>query len=491
MEQYQSDQIPQSRIDEERNRSFKSTSLLGLLVTPLINLAWLPFDWYLAPMLFDQFMIIRIILLVFCLGLYALVAKNLLSMEVGTHLSLAPLLCQVLYTMNVVPENAMLTYNLGAALYYLSLGAALSWRPVNSIVFIGYVLFLSTAFFLFFGMNNFSIHFRNGSLVVFTAMLIPAITGKMRYDAFLTEITQRYQLDSANIKLATQNEEIVLQNSAIKTQQIELESAYLRITDSINYAKKIQESILSPEAELKNRLPNSFLINKPKDIVSGDFFWFKQKAGYTYLAVADCTGHGVPGALMTVLGATLLNQIFEEKHLPTPKDLLENLNIRIRQSHSQGTVGAHEGMDIALIRISSEGTELLFSGAKRPLLMIRNGELIETKGSKFAIGSCNNLLECYEQTEITLHNADQIYLFTDGITDQIGTNNGKKFMIKQLRENLISNSKKPSNYIGEILNTNLMQWQGTTPQTDDMMMVGFEIGDFMKVTLNNQVERVA
>jgi serine phosphatase RsbU (regulator of sigma subunit) len=490
--QYSSyDKIPKSRIDEERIRTFKSTSLLGLLVTPLINLAWLPFDWFLAPLVFDQFIIIRITLLVFCLGLYALVSKNLLNMEVGTHLSLAPLLCQVLYTMNVVPENAMLTYNLGAAAYYLSLGAALAWRPINSLVFIGYALLLSIVFFLFFGIDTFNIHFRNGGLVVFTAMLIPAITGKMRYDAFLTEITQRYLLDSANIKLANQNEEIIFQNSAIKTQQVELQAAYLRITDSLSYAKKIQESILSPVNELNNKLPNCFIISKPKDIVSGDFFWFRQKAGYTYLAVADCIGHGVPGALMTVLGATLLNQIFEEKHLPTPKDFLENLNIRIRKSHSEGAVDTHEGMDIALIRISPDAKQLLFSGAKRPLLIVRNGELIETKGSKFSIGSCINLLECYDQIEITLQQTDQIYLFTDGITDQIGIKNGKKFMINQLRETLISNSKKPSNYIGEILENNLTQWQGNTPQTDDMMMVGFEIGDCMKVTLNNTVEKVA
>ncbi|MFY8034119.1 MAG: PP2C family protein-serine/threonine phosphatase [Flexibacteraceae bacterium] len=440
MEHYYSDQIPQSRIDEERNRTFKSTTLLGLLVTPLINLAWLPLDWYLAPLLFDQFLVIRMALLAFCLCLYFLVAKGLLNIELGTHLSLAAILCQILWAMNVVPEEAMLTYNLGAAACYLGFGAVISWRPVNSVIFILYAVLITLVFFAIFGIYSFSNHFKHGSIVVFTAWLIPAITGKMRYDAFLTEITQRYLLDSANIKLATQNEEIVLQNSAIKTQQAELESAYLRITDSLSYAKKIQESILSPVSELKNRLPNCFLINRPKDIVSGDFFWFRQKAGYTYLAVADCTGHGVPGALMTVLGATLLNQIFEEKHLPTPKDLLENLNIRIRQSHSEGTVGAHEGMDIALIRISAEGNQLLFSGAKRPLLMVRDGELIEIKGSKFSIGSCINLLECYEQAEITLQQADQIYLFTDGITDQIGTNNGKKFMIKQLRENLISNS---------------------------------------------------
>ena len=491
MEQYYSDQIPQSRIDEERVRSFKSTSLLGLLVTPLINLAWLPFDWYLAPLLFEQFIIIRVLLLFFCLVLYALVAKNLLSMEVGTHLSLAPLLCQVLYTMNVVPENAILTYNLGAALYYLSLGAALSWRPVNSIVFIGYVLFLSTAFFLFFGINNFSIHFRNGSLVVFTAMLIPAITGKMRYDAFLTEITQRYLLDRANSKLAFQNEEIVLQNNAIKIQQSELVTAYNRITDSLAYAKKIQESILSSSSELRSKLPHSFIINKPKDIVSGDFFWFKQKAGYTYLAVADCTGHGVPGALMTVLGATLLSQIFEETHLPTPKDILENLNIRIRRSHSEGTVDAHEGMDIALIRINTDGTELVFAGAKRPLIIIRDGDLIETKGSKFSIGSCNNLLECYEQVHLKIQTGDKIYLFTDGITDQIGNTNGKKFMIKQLRETLLSQSKKQSDIVGTILEHQLQQWQDNTSQTDDMMMVGFEIGDSMKVIHNQTLERLA
>ena len=123
--------------------------------------------------------------------------------------------------------------------------------------------------------------------------------------------------------------------------------------------------------------------------------------------------------------------------------------------------------------------------------MVRNGELIETKGSKFSIGSCINLLECYDQIEITLQQTDQIYLFTDGITDQIGIKNGKKFMINQLRETLISNSKKPSNYIGEILEHSLTQWQGNTPQTDDMLMIGFEIDDCVKVTSNKAVEHIA
>ncbi len=148
-------------------------------------------------------------------------------------------------------------------------------------------------------------------------------------------------------------------------------------------------------------------------------------------------------------------------------------------------------MEIALIRINTDGTELVFAGAKRPLIIIRDGDLIETKGSKFSIGSCNNLLECYEQVHLKIQTGDKIYLFTDGITDQIGNTNGKKFMIKQLRETLLSQSKKQSDIVGTILEHHLQQWQDNTSQTDDMMMVGFEIGDSMKVTHNQTLERLA
>jgi len=461
--------ISKERIDEERFRTYKPTSLIGLLATPIINLAWLPLDWFMANGSFQLFLEIRLGLLVFCLGLYFAVRSGKLDMELGTHISLAAFLFQVLFMMNVVPESALLVYNLGAAAYYLGLGSVLSWRPINSLIFLGYAALIAVFCFALFGMHNFTSHFRNGSMVVFTAWLIPAITARMRYNTFLTEITQRYHLDFANGILAKKNEEITNQRGII-------EAAYNRITDSLIYAKKIQESILSSAEDFHQLVPNSFIINKPKDIVSGDFFWFRKKAGFIYIAVADCTGHGVPGALMTVLGTSILNQLLEENHLPAPKEILEQLNSKIRQSHTDNSLQIHEGMDIALVRIDTESNKLIFAGAKRPLFLINKGELKEIKGSKTSIGSCERLFDCFEEHHLEIEEDDFIYLFTDGLIDQMGGPKSRKYMIKRLREEflIINNVQAPNQE--KYLEKSLAEWQGEESQTDDILLLGFQMG---------------
>ncbi len=248
------------------------------------------------------------------------------------------------------------------------------------------------------------------------------------------------------------------------------------ITASIQYARRIQQAIISPKiTEFLHAFPNSFVFFKPKDIVSGDFFWYGKKGNRQYFAAADCTGHGVPGAFMSIIGNNLLEKALYEYDIADPHEILTVLDKEVKTSLGQKgrRDDSFDGMDIALCAIDINGNELLYSGAYRPLVMIRNNELIQIKATKTSIGGNQLKFEKEFITEkIPLKNNDTVYLFSDGITDQFGGPNNKKFSTTKLHNTLIEIQDKSMIEQDIIMEKTMNEWLEGYNQIDDIILIG-------------------
>lgn len=254
-----------------------------------------------------------------------------------------------------------------------------------------------------------------------------------------------------------------------------LEFAYKEIRDSITYAKRIQEAILPSKELISRAFPNSFIFYKPKDIVCGDFYWYADKADDIIVAAADCTGHGVPGALMTVIGNSLLNYIVNTANEFKPAEILNQLDKRLIDTFRKyGQANTNDGMDIALCHYNKKTRQLTFSGAKRPMYIFRkNGDEEVIKGDAFPIGSFHYESEKnFISHTLQLQEGDTIYIFSDGYPDQFGGGAGKKFMIKQFRELLTGIQSLPMDQQHDRLDIALNAWQKEQGQTDDILVIG-------------------
>ena len=254
------------------------------------------------------------------------------------------------------------------------------------------------------------------------------------------------------------------------------------ITDSINYAKNIQEALLPTKAEIGKHFPESFILYKPRDIVSGDFYWISHRGNRTYYAIADCTGHGVPGAFMSMLGIAFLDEVIGMNPSISSNELLnqlrENVILSLRQTGQEGQ--SKDGMDITLIIADWDKKELEYSGANNPLYLVRNSYLTEYKADKMPIG-VHIKKDPFSIHHIPFSLGDSIYLFSDGYADQFGGPSGKKFKYKSLKELLVKISNQPMAEQGIILNQSIEEWKGNMPQLDDIIISGIHFG---QITLN-------
>jgi len=249
------------------------------------------------------------------------------------------------------------------------------------------------------------------------------------------------------------------------------------ITDSIEYAKRIQTALMPQEKFMQQLIPNHFVFMKPKNIVSGDFYWLSEKDNKIIIAVSDCTGHGVPGAFMSMLGVAFLNEIVNKNELIDAGKILNQLrkNIILSLHQEYGVMGSKDGMDISLCIIDRETFHLQYAGAYNPVLIIRNGELFELKPDKMPIGiHAVKVDKEFSNKDFDLQSNDTLYLFTDGYIDQFGGSDGLKFRQKPFRELLLNIADKSMNKQKEMLANNMEKWQGDRPQLDDMMIMGIK-----------------
>lgn len=267
-----------------------------------------------------------------------------------------------------------------------------------------------------------------------------------------------------------------LKNAAtIEEQRQTLEEKNREITDSINYAKRIQEALLPSTSEFSTYFRDSFVLLKPKDIVSGDFYWATSKGDTVFFATADCTGHGVPGGFMTMLGISFLDEIVNEKNIVQPAAILDNLRERIVNTLKQtGTAGeSKDGMDIVLCCLDTKTKRLSYAGANNSLYVLQDGVLTEHKPDKQPCGFYPNPVPFTNNT-IQLQDGNCIYCFSDGYADQFGGVKGKKFKYKKLEELLVSTAND-FNTQKKLLSNTFDEWKGNLEQVDDVLLIGIRI----------------
>jgi PAS domain S-box-containing protein len=259
--------------------------------------------------------------------------------------------------------------------------------------------------------------------------------------------------------------------------ELEVQNKNKKINDSINYAKRIQNAILPNTRLINKALPDSFILYKPRDVVSGDFPWFVQIKNDIFIAAVDCTGHGVPGALLSLIGYFLLNDIVRSRKVTDPGKILDLLDEGVTQTlrQDQDDSATKDGMDIALCRINTETNEVEYAGAHRPLYFMKGGVMEEIKGNKFPIGGgiFKNQTN-FTNTKVKVKAGDSIYFSSDGFPDQFGGPEGRKFGPKKVREIVELVHKKPMKDALEVFDTEWEGWKGEHKQTDDVLLIGIK-----------------
>ncbi|NOZ45504.1 MAG: SpoIIE family protein phosphatase [Chlorobi bacterium] len=299
---------------------------------------------------------------------------------------------------------------------------------------------------------------------------------------FLQKINLNYEQIVVNQRdeLFEKNEEITAQKEEIETQSEKIFIQNKNITDSILYAQRIQSAILPSKEKLSSNFPESFILFKPRDIVSGDFYWFKEihnnDSSYFLVTAADCTGHGVPGAFMSMLGISFLNEIANNEKYSNAAEILEDLRLHVKTSLKQTgkTDEAKDGMDISFCMIDKANMKLNFAGANNPLYLIRNGNLNIWKGDKNPIGIYLKEKD-FTNHEIEIEKNDIIFMFSDGYVDQFGGTNGGKFKTKRFKEMLIEIQHKTMNEQKQFLEKTMGDWKGNNEQVDDILVIGIKI----------------
>ncbi|MBO7595128.1 MAG: SpoIIE family protein phosphatase [Salinivirgaceae bacterium] len=315
--------------------------------------------------------------------------------------------------------------------------------------------------------------------ILYVILLVVLVYGIVKWNTRRL-IEEKKRLEQ---KIAEATEEIRGQNVQLEQQKDEIEKQKDEIQSSINYARRIQRALLTPDATIDRIFPDHFLLYKPRNVVSGDYYWFGQFGDYKVSIVADCTGHGVPGGFMSMLGMTNLNYIVGPELSPDMilnklrEAIITSLRQRTDEDNPDGEKKdrSQDGMDVAMYVLNETTMTLSFAGANNPLVLIRDGEAQVIKASKMPVGIYAKL-DPFERVDLEVKKGDCLYTFSDGFQDQFGFESGRKFMSKHLRELLVEIHQKPMAEQKEILNTTYEAWRGPAEhQTDDVVLFGLRI----------------
>ncbi len=436
-------------------------------VAIVLNPLWSLSDYFTIPAYWQSFLIIR--LSIAFLTLMAVLFRNKIkiSTELLIFIPVFGISIQNAYMWSVMDIPMLQKHVFAYMALFIGAGMLVLWKPIWSIIVVGLSFVANIVFFIEFSPLTSQEILSHGGLLIGTVALFSMVLIQTRYSLTKREIIARLSLAESNKILVEQKHIIEEKNKDI--------------TASINYAKRIQEAIL-PSAELKEKLfPNSYVYFQPRDIVSGDFYWYTEKNGKKLIAACDCTGHGVPGAFMSMIGNAFLNQIVNEKGVTKPSEILNQLRELIIDALKQkGTSGENQdGMDISLLAIDEKNETIEFAGANNPLWLItKNSEaeqITEIKADKQPIGIYSGSPKPFTNVELKLNNGDTYYIFTDGYADQMGGPIGKKYKYKPFKEQLLSIHKLSMTDQEVRIRKNILEWKGSYDQTDDILVIGIKV----------------
>jgi serine phosphatase RsbU (regulator of sigma subunit) len=289
------------------------------------------------------------------------------------------------------------------------------------------------------------------------------------------QIADKLRISQAEAELKQAHDEL---EERVKQRTAELQVMHDDITDSINYANRIQNAILPDGTELRNCFANSCVVYLPKDIISGDFYWSHRRGNLVFLAVVDCTGHGVPGALMSMIGNNLLNQVIVEHHVTSPDIILQKIDLELERLLTRGRMSTtiNDGMDMSVCMVDRDTNTVSFAGAQQSGLFFHAGEHSILESTKLTIGGLSTgSTKQFKLTSMNYVAGDRVYLLSDGFQDQFGGSRGKKYFRKNLLTRIIELQNRPIDEHGLVLTEEFLDWKGDEMQMDDVTIVGIEL----------------
>lgn len=438
-------------------------------VAIVLNPLWAIGDYYNAPNHFTDFLTFRIVVSV--ATLVGLLYKNKLRdfPELIAFIPFLGISIQNAYMYSVMTVSELQTHTFAYIALFIGAGMFVLWKPFNSMLivvisFIANVILFKLNSSLQFGEILINGGLLTASVAIFTILLIHT----------RTNLTKREII--ARLSLAESNKELEIKNKLVQQKSKDL-------FDSINYAERIQQAILPSFEKIGNDLKDFFILYKPKDVIGGDFYWYanvhttpdngQNGENVVVIAAVDCTGHGVPGALMSIIGSTVLNQTITNTSVNSPADALGFLNKQINKTLNT----IKDGMDMSLCAVNMGKMELQYAGANNAVYIVRKGELIELKADKQSIGADVEHAEVktFTNHHFPLEKGDCVYLFTDGYADQFGGVSGKKFKYKQFHNLLKEMHHLPMKEQSRVLDARHLTWRGDLEQVDDILIIGFRV----------------
>lgn len=449
----------------ELNNTALKYHVIALWVAVVFDMLFYVTDYFNLPAYRFEFFIFRLIVSICCLITVLLYKKLNLSTHFMGVLPVLLISIQNAYMWSVMDAEHLQKHTLAYMALFIGSGMFMFYHWYYSAFIVVINVIANIIFFYLFSNLSIDEILVNGGFLVLSTAIFSVLLIRMRYNLTQKEIIARHELNNSKIQIEEKNKEI---------------------TDSINYAKRIQMALIPPANVIVKLLPNSFVLYKPKDIVSGDFYWAteltttnnsKENEKLVVFSVADCTGHGVPGAFMSLIGVKILNQSIQQKNVNSPAEALDYLSQQVFYTvnkHSTEDNIVRDGMDAVICSVNFSTLKLSYAGANNPIYIIRKEELIQLKPDKQAIGSMPNQAP-FTNNEFPLQKEDIIYGFTDGFIDQFGGKEGKKLKSKRFKELLLSIAHEDMEIQKEKLDAFFEEWKGEHEQLDDVCIIGVKI----------------
>ncbi|MBA2612303.1 MAG: SpoIIE family protein phosphatase [Bacteroidetes bacterium] len=460
--------VPELKVKEEFYRSTEKFHVITCWVGIALNLVWFISDIFVLPEYWLAFFIFRAS--VSLIATLILISRKITGINIYATMFVLVLgiSIQNAYMWSVMDIEHFQQHAFAYMVLFIGVGMLVLWEVIFSVIVLAATIISNI---IFYGVNsNLSVQefVINGGLLILTVAIFCVFLIRTRYRLTYREIKSRLELAKSKEIIEEKHEEVVNQKK--------------EITDSINYARSIQQSLIPLEGHFNSHFKDSFVLFKPKDIVSGDFYWIYEKNNVVFYATGDCTGHGVPGGFMTMLGLSFLDEIVEVKGIKTPSEILNMMRDKIVSTLKQhGNFGeSKDGMDITICCFDKNKKELQYASANNALYIVKaqqeghGQELQIYKADKQPCGFYH-VYKPFTNNVIKLEEGDCIYTFSDGFPDQFGGPNFKKYMHRQFKEVLLQNCHLNFTEQKNLLNSSFETWRGKQDQVDDVLVIGVKV----------------
>ncbi len=468
--------VPQEQVDFEFTRSTERFHVITCWIGLSLNLVWFVSDYFVLPEHWFDFLLFRVGVSTISFITVLFRKKINFSIYVCMFILVLGISIQNAYMWSVMDLKHMQMHTFAYLALFIGAGMLVLWEFRFSIVIIIATIISNIIFHELNSKLTLGEFMINGGMLTFSVVIFGMFLIRTRYRLTYNEIRSRLELAYSKELIEKEHKIVISQKHEIEAQKEILEEKNKEITDSINYAQRIQSAFIPSEKEFTSHFPESFVLFQPKDIVSGDFYWILEKGDVVYYVTADCTGHGVPGGFMTMLGLSYLEEIITANKVTQPDIVLNYLRDKIVNTLKQtGTAGENkDGMDLTLCCLNKKDLSLTFSSANNSLYIQRKGEMIEYKGDKQPCGFYHEP-KPFQSQSIKLEKGDSIFTFTDGYADQFGGPKGKKFLYRNLENILNANAENNFGQIKEVLSAEMKSWIGKLEQVDDILVIGVKI----------------